>query len=69
MTMLLLIAFRKAKRVLVHWGASLMYFWGRIKIMSGHKVVGSVWARRGQKVGGSSRSDVADDDVTEISQW
>lgn len=30
-------------------------------------MVGLVWVRGGQKVGGGSRSDVAHDDVTEIS--
>lgn len=32
-------------------------------------MVGLVWVRGGQKVGGGSRSVVAHDDVTEISQW
>lgn len=32
-------------------------------------MVGLVWVRGGQKVGGGSRSNVAHDDVTEISQW
>lgn len=54
---------------LVDWGASPIYFLGGIKKkIAGHKVVGLVWVRGGQKVG-SSQSEVAQDDVTEISQW